>query len=724
MPEAEIYLKEREKIINKYFPENKFLFIQYYIDHAEFARIILKDPKLALSYLNKAMILSRQEFSLDHPVFNNIFYSLAEINYSEGRYTNTISFLQQYLAGAFPEFNNSNITSNPTLNDGNFNSSVIEILVLKSKACYKVYLEKGNLEYLDASINSIQLAIKAINLIRFRINNEESKFQISKDQINTFKLAQQVIYEKYILTDDIVYKNLAFEIMEMGRSFSLLSSIRSMKAMEYGDIPDELLKKEEKLNQKISLYNELIFHEKGEQEPREGHIKVWESYIFDLSRQYDELTTYFEKNYPGYYNLKYDNSMISMDEVSSKLSKKDLVIEYSLTDTILFTYLISNKGTKIFKHQIDSTLAENCMEFYSVITKQNFSEDAHESFKKYISLAHDIYANILQPIEEYTKGKNLIFIPDGAISFVPFDALLTRKVESEGKADYYHLPYLILNNAVSTSYSSTIHFNELVNHKKMKGNILAFAPSYGQNSLDLPISNQMMQRDQNKLVRIPGVKEEVSRIAEIRHTDVFVDKQATETNFKKLAADYTVLHLAMHTIIDDNDPLYSKLAFTQNVDTVNDGFLHTYEIYNMKLNANMAVLSSCGSGYGDFREGEGIQSLARGFAYAGCPSILMTLWEVADKSTVGVMERFYFHLGKGISKSKALQQSKLEFLQEADQLRSNPFFWASYTIIGNSEPIYPSHKWNLLLNAFLLLLPGAVIVILYRNYRRQAQRKI
>jgi CHAT domain-containing protein len=258
----------------------------------------------------------------------------------------------------------------------------------------------------------------------------------------------------------------------------------------------------------------------------------------------------------------------------------------------------------------------------------------------------------------------------------------------------------------------------------MKGNILAFAPYYGRNIPEETVSKRLRQSDLDQLVRIPGVKEEVSRIAKIKPTDVFLDRRATETNFKHAAANYTILHLAMHTILDDNDPLYSKLAFTQNVDTVNDGFLHTYEIYNMKLNANLAVLSSCGSGYGDFKEGEGIQSLARGFAYAGCPSVLMTLWEVADKSTVGVMERFYFHLGKGLSKSKALQKSKLEFLEQADQLRSNPFFWASYTIIGNSEPIYPSNKWNLLMTIFLLLIPVPVVMILYRNYKKQGQKNI
>ncbi len=724
MPEAERYLKERYSILKSKFPKNNFLLIQYYIDYAEFAKVILHKTGISKDYLNRAMILARKEFKLDHPIFNDIFYALAEINYNEDKYTNTINYLQQYLQGAFLGFNSSSAMDNPDLMDGNFKSSVIDILVLKARACYKAYLEKDNLEYLDASINTVQKAIQAINLVRLRINNEESKFQISKDQLNTFKLAQEVAFEKFRLTNDMKFKDLAFENMELGRSFSLLSSIRSMKAMEYGNIPPELLKKEENLNQKISLYNELVFNEKAEPAPRLDHIRNWESYLFDLNRQYDDLTAYFEKNYPEYYKLKYDNSVIRLSEISQKLSKEDVVIEYSLADSILFTYFISNEGSRIFKQAIDSSLAHDCMEFYSVITKQNFSEGVHASFKKYTNLGFDIYSHILKPIEGLIAEKNLIFIPDGAISFVPFDALLTEKPVNTEDPDYYQLPYLILKNPVSTSYSSTIHFHELINHKRMKGNILAFAPSYGNFPNLSMVGNTSRQSEKETLVRIPGVKEEVSRIAKIKPTEVFLDEMATETNFKNAAANFTILHLAMHTILDDNDPLYSKLAFTQNVDTLNDGFLHTFEIYNMKLNANMAVLSSCGSGYGNFREGEGIQSLARGFAYAGCPSILMTLWEVADKSTVGVMEKFYANLGKGMSKSLALQQSKLEFLQKADQLRSNPYFWASFTIIGNSEPIYPSKSWIRISFIFLAIFPLLALGILYWNYRKKGQRTL
>ncbi|MGC9344967.1 MAG: CHAT domain-containing protein, partial [Bacteroidales bacterium] len=167
----------------------------------------------------------------------------------------------------------------------------------------------------------------------------------------------------------------------------------------------------------------------------------------------------------------------------------------------------------------------------------------------------------------------------------------------------------------------------------------------------------------------------------------------------------------------------SKLAFTQLVDTIDDGFLHTYEIYNMQINADLAVLSSCNSGFGELQEGEGIQSLARGFAYAGCPSILMTLWEVADNSTVELMEKFYYYLDMGYTKSEALHQSKIDFLANADELKSNPFFWSSFVLVGDTEPVYMKKSLVGIMNAGILLIPMPLLFFFYRNYRKKMHRK-
>jgi CHAT domain-containing protein len=168
----------------------------------------------------------------------------------------------------------------------------------------------------------------------------------------------------------------------------------------------------------------------------------------------------------------------------------------------------------------------------------------------------------------------------------------------------------------------------------------------------------------------------------------------------------------MHTILDDDNPMYSKLVFTQTEDSLNDGLLNTHEIYNMKLKARMVVLSACNSGDGKFLKGEGVMSLARGFFYSGCPSLIMTLWTVEDLSGSVLMSSFYKYLSQNYPKDVALQQAKLAYLESADNLKSHPYFWSGYVAIGDTEELYRFsmiHKILMLLGFVLVF--GAVYFI-------------
>jgi CHAT domain-containing protein len=134
----------------------------------------------------------------------------------------------------------------------------------------------------------------------------------------------------------------------------------------------------------------------------------------------------------------------------------------------------------------------------------------------------------------------------------------------------------------------------------------------------------------------------------------------------------------------------------------------------MKLNAQMAVLSSCSSGFGKMQKGEGMMSLARGFIYAGCPSIIMTLWQVTDQSSSELMTSFYKYLKKGKSKQESMRLAKLDYLDSADDLTSNPYFWSGFVVVGDGNPIYRKSGmayWMIIVTAF-------IGVLLYLQYRK------
>ena len=192
---------------------------------------------------------------------------------------------------------------------------------------------------------------------------------------------------------------------------------------------------------------------------------------------------------------------------------------------------------------------------------------------------------------------------------------------------------------------------------------------------------------------------------------MFEGYQATEGIFKDTARYYDILHLSMHTIIDNRNPMFSKLAFTSIDDSIEDGLLNTHEIYNMNLNARLAVLSSCSSGEGILQKGEGVMSLARAFMYAGCPSIVMTLWVVEDKSSISLMTEFYKELAKGRSKDEALRNSKLKFIEEENLTRVHPFYWSTYICVGTPEPLFYSVRNIILIISIIILAIVALILI-------------
>ncbi|MBN2614049.1 MAG: CHAT domain-containing protein, partial [Bacteroidales bacterium] len=192
---------------------------------------------------------------------------------------------------------------------------------------------------------------------------------------------------------------------------------------------------------------------------------------------------------------------------------------------------------------------------------------------------------------------------------------------------------------------------------------------------------------------------------------------ATEPRFKASSSDYDILHLAMHTIIDDDNPMFSKLVFSHGSDTAEDGFLNTYEIFNLNLRARLAILSSCSSGEGLLKRGEGVVSLARGFAYAGCPGLLMTLWELEDKTGVDMMVGFYKNLKMGHRKDVALQKAKIRFIESGNQIKAHPFYWSSYISIGDQSALYhPAKKY-----AFILLALSALIILII--FKRQCRKR-
>lgn len=220
----------------------------------------------------------------------------------------------------------------------------------------------------------------------------------------------------------------------------------------------------------------------------------------------------------------------------------------------------------------------------------------------------------------------------------------------------------------------------------------------------------------NSLMQLNWAENEVRGIADIFSGESFLREQASEQSFKSVAPDAGIIHLATHAIVNDESPMYSRLIFSNVPDPVEDGALNTYELYNMNLKANLAVLSACNTGTGKHIRGEGIMSLARGFMYAGCPNVLMSLWPVDDKSTSQVMTYFYQALSDGRRKDEALHNAKVTYIRQAVDVKKSPFYWAPFILIGDATPLPQKSPLMPILSIILLL--SVVFGVIFLSRRR------
>jgi CHAT domain-containing protein len=167
---------------------------------------------------------------------------------------------------------------------------------------------------------------------------------------------------------------------------------------------------------------------------------------------------------------------------------------------------------------------------------------------------------------------------------------------------------------------------------------------------------------------------------------VYLGEQAKEENVKKEDMDkFKYIHFATHSLIERKFTKRSGIVLSLDDDPQEDGILQMDEILNLKMDADLVVLSACQTGLGMLRSGEGIIGLTRAFMYAGTPSIVVSLWNINDRSTAVFMKNFYKYLMQGNDKSKALQLAKLDMLQSERPLYRHPFFWAPFVLIGDPE---------------------------------------
>ncbi len=368
-----------------------------------------------------------------------------------------------------------------------------------------------------------------------------------------------------------------------------------------------------------------------------------------------------------------ESKPLSAAQIQAQLRKTgSTLIEYFFGQETAFAFKLTSQAIEVIELSQVSEIKCWTNQMLAARRLQNSRE-----IIEYTEAAVALHRTLLRPLN-LTPGERLVIIPDGPLRYLPFEALFTRQPTD---FSVRHWPYMLREHTISYGWSATLYFRENEgNNGSLK--MLGVAPIFEGTAKHLRYSF-----DEMETIKQYGGK-------------TIIGNNAGSKWMMENAGKYDVLHLSTHAT--SQDPLLGKPAFEMA-----DEPLYFSDLQTMQLNAKMVVLSACETSTGTQRKGEGVMSLARGFAYAGVPSIIATLWAVNEKATSDLMATYYAQLSNKQTKDKAIQNAKIEYLQTCSDHKAAPYYWAAITLVGNPEAINierPFNIWGLLIAIALLAL--------------------
>lgn len=690
----------------------------------------------AKEFFLKSLDIRLNFFDKVHPLISYLYRRIALCYEELNDYDNAISNIMYSLKSNLLSYNVDNVYVNPSPEKEVF-LSASEFL---DTMFYKIYILKKFSSYfnLQAALFTSQVFLRWIIKIRKSYLYDDNKFFLANysfpffskgieialqaqklliEDSNKWHIATEkfasinkdhfIIGSRYCRTIDSCLE-LALEFAEQSKAMVLLGNLKDEDAKFSAQIPEKLLAQEYDLKIEINYLIKRINQEqyKKEEEQDKQQLSEWQSKRFDQEQEYNKFISSLEKDYPAYYNIKYNHETVKLTEVQGILKHGQALIEYVIGEDELFIFCITKKEYVVKSVELPENLSDQVKDFLEYV------EDSDRG--DYINQAYQFYETLLAPIEELLQGINeLIIVPDGELSLLPFEALLTEDIDS--RTAFSDLPYLLLDYEISYHYSATLWHKgvQLSNQGfSIPDSFIGFAPVYSEDDKD-----QRAEFTENSVRSVdidgevyPALEHTEREVKNIQkqfqnkniQAEIKLNKDASVDALMALVPNYKYVLIAGHAFFDKNRPERSGIilsppsgakksqkgfAKTQerdfdilDLEEEKDTILYTFDAYHLKLNSDLVVLSCCETGKGKLQKGEGLMGINRGFLYSGARNIIYTLFKVYDDKSAQLTEELFGHILAGKSYKQALREAKLTLLK---QMGNDPKTWAGFVLIGN-----------------------------------------
>lgn len=455
--------------------------------------------------------------------------------------------------------------------------------------------------------------------------------------------------------------------------------------------------RERRLKQEMSALSIELRREQSSPSPRPAQVESLQSRLEKARLEYSAFQSVVYATHPELRVERGEARPATREDVAGLLTDEHTaLVEYVVTEsrTHLFVFTRGARSAELRAYSVDiarTELARRVEQFRQQLAQGNLL---------FSRAARDLYDLLLKPAAPELRDKRrLVIVPDDKLWELPFQALQTR----EGV-------YLIEQCAVSYAPSITV-LREMTRKREARtrapeapltlfalGNPLDGAATVG------PSRPVLMRGGVEGLARLPEAERQVEALARVygpRRSRVYTGAAAREERVKREAGGFRVLHLATHGTLNDASPMYSNVVLARGVEAggkagrdagAEDGLLEAWELMEMRLDAELVVLSACETARGRITPGEGLIGLTWALFVAGSPTTVVSQWKVESASTTELMVGFHRHLqGRfsnaragaeaRVTKAEALRRAALELLRS--ERYSHPFYWAGFVMVGD-----------------------------------------
>ena len=683
-----------------------------------------KIDSASLAY-HQSLRLNQKIYGPHHPLTTDILTTLGNFHTEQTGYDSALYYFQQALQATAPGFQPTNLLENPAVRSMMSDPLKFQLLYQKAVVLLAQHQQTANASQLTAALDCFARADSLMDSCRVLYDREAAKLSFLENHRQVYEQAVVCAYRLYQSDPDDRYLLWAFHFMEKSKAVVLWEALVESQAKNSVGIPDSLLEQERNIKVELAYVNNEL--QAANNSGADSTVTELRAQQFALTRRQENLTRQLKQDYSNYFRIKYGQDSYTLAQARDYTATANTtLVEYLWGKE--YGYVLSITPQRVVLTQVVLTDSVRRALGTVLVSLQQPPKVVQrtEEFQRYTQAAYLLYQRLLQPVLEQPTNRQslglfttfqeaqqkihppaLTIVPDGLLSYLPFEALITR-LPSATRPDYRRLAYVVDTLAVSYAPSAQV-LTQQPTHVRNAMRFLAFGYSGSGQS-----TNPSSWRN------LPGTAQEVAALGQMAEGTFYTGLDATESQFKAEAERYDVIHLAVHGLADTLQPNNSYLVFRTEHDSIDDGYLYSYELYDLQLQADLTVLSACESGTGKLQQGEGVYSLARGFTYAGCPTVVMSLWKVDDGQTSALIPTFYRELYTGSSIDQALRTAKVQYRERCSSFYAHPAFWSAFVVGGTTAPVV-NYRATYRIAAMVLLL-SVIYFGLTLYYQRQRAR--